>query len=81
MMAKWSQSLTRLTRKICSKIVPDYRKKKVDTVWEQNALDLGRISAFGKVNKRKRLAKKVVSKTPKPYTTNKKDTGWLPHEV
>ena len=67
MMAKWR----RLTRKICSKIVPDYRKKKVDTVWESNALDLGRISAFGKVNirrkdtslnttnpNRKRLAKK-----------------------
>ena len=35
------------------KSVPDYRKKKVDTVWEQNALDLGRISAFSKVSKRK----------------------------
>ena len=53
------------------KPVPDYRKKKKDTVWEDNALDLGRISAFGKVNirrkdtslnttnpNRKRLAKK-----------------------
>ena len=50
-MAKLWQSLTRLTRR--SKGVPDWRKKKVDTIWEDNALDLGRISAFSKVNKRK----------------------------
>ena len=34
-----------------SKEVPNYRKD-MDKVWEDNALDLGRISAFGKVNKR-----------------------------
>jgi hypothetical protein len=34
-----------------SKAVPNYRKD-TDKVWEDNALDLGRISAFGKVNKR-----------------------------
>ena len=34
-----------------SKSVPNYRKD-MDKVWEDNALDLGRISAFGKVNKR-----------------------------
>ncbi len=34
-----------------SKAVPNY-KKDMDKVWEDNALDLGRISAFGKVNKR-----------------------------
>jgi hypothetical protein len=65
MMAKWR----RLTRKICSKGVPDWRKKKVDTIWEQNALDLGRISAFSKVNKRKVESKSTKYKS---YTTNKK---------
>jgi hypothetical protein len=34
-----------------NKAVPNYRKD-MDKVWEDNALDLGRISAFGKVNKR-----------------------------
>ena len=34
-----------------SKSVPNYRKN-MDQEWEDNALDLGRISAFGKVNKR-----------------------------
>ena len=33
------------------KVVPNYRKN-MDQEWEDNALDLGRISAFGKVNKR-----------------------------
>ncbi len=35
-----------------SKAVPNYRKD-MDKEWVDNALDLGRISAFGKVNKRK----------------------------
>ena len=35
-----------------SKSVPNYRKD-MDKEWADNALDLGRISAFGKVNKRK----------------------------
>jgi hypothetical protein len=35
-----------------SKSVPNYRKD-MDKEWVDNALDLGRISAFGKVNKRK----------------------------
>jgi hypothetical protein len=35
-----------------SKAVPNYRKD-IDKEWTDNALDLGRISAFGKVNKRK----------------------------
>jgi hypothetical protein len=35
-----------------SKAVPNYRKD-MDKVWKDNALDLGRISAFGRVNKRK----------------------------
>jgi hypothetical protein len=35
-----------------SKSVPNYRKD-IDKEWTDNALDLGRISAFGKVNKRK----------------------------
>jgi hypothetical protein len=34
-----------------SKSVPNYRKD-MDKEWTDNALDLGRISAFGKVNKR-----------------------------
>ena len=34
-----------------SKAVPNYRKD-MDKEWADNALDLGRISAFGKVNKR-----------------------------
>ena len=34
-----------------SKAVPDY-KKNIDKQWVDNALDLGRISAYGKVNKR-----------------------------
>ena len=34
-----------------SKSVPNYRKD-VDKEWTDNALDLGRISAFSKVNKR-----------------------------
>jgi hypothetical protein len=33
------------------KSVPNYRKN-MDKKWEDNALDLGRISAYGKVNKR-----------------------------
>lgn len=54
-----------------SKAVPNYRKD-MDKIWKDNALDLGRISAFGKVNKRKineeynkivQEQKKVVPKT------------------
>ena len=33
------------------KVVPNYRKN-MDQEWEDNVLDLGRISAYGKVNKR-----------------------------
>lgn len=38
-------------REFFSKDVPNYRKD-MDKEWEDNVLDLGRISAFGKVNKR-----------------------------
>ena len=78
MKKNWVYYMQQGLQSMWKKSVPDYRKKKKDTVWEDNALDLGRISAFGKVNKRKRLAKKVGSKS---NTTNKNDTGWLPHEV
>ncbi len=40
-------------REFFSKDVPNWSKRK-DTVWEENPMNLGRISAFGKVNKRER---------------------------
>jgi hypothetical protein len=53
MKKNWVYYMQQGLRSMWSKGVPDWRKKKVDTIWEQNALDLGRISAFSKVNKRK----------------------------
>jgi hypothetical protein len=44
-------------REFFSKDVPNYRKD-MDKVWEENPMNLGRISAFGKVNKRERYDNK-----------------------
>jgi len=52
MLKNWIYYMQRGLRSMWkSKAVPNY-KKDMDKVWEDNALDLGRISAFGKVNKR-----------------------------
>jgi len=46
-------------REFFTKDVPNWSKE-IDTVWEENPMNLGRISAFGKVNKRERSRGKTV---------------------